>query len=165
MKFKGLLVDPESKVEPIASLRVPHVEVLSWGVFIQMSVVLSKFFLGIDILQHLCGFPPLWICLNHYGFWFYFLNEFLCSLCKHCWHVTTSNKENFFATESLGEMNESAFEAIDSKQIKRWLRKFCNVNTYLSPLLWAFGVAAELADLTKTCLGIVVALSGRCIAA
>jgi len=114
MKFKGLLVDPESKVEPIASLWVPHVEVLSWGVFIQMSVVLSKFFLGIDILQHLCGFPPLWICLNHYGFRFYFLNEFLCSLCKHCWHVTTSNKENFFATESLGEMNESAFEAIDS---------------------------------------------------
>lgn len=165
MKIEELLVDPESKVEPITSLRVPHVKVLSRGVFIQMSVVLSKFFLGIDILQHLCGFPPLLICLNHNGFRFYFLNEFLCSLGKHCWHVTTTDKENFFATESLGEMDESAFEAIDSKQIKRRLWKFCNVNTYLSPLVWAFGVATELADLTKTCLGIVVALSGRCIAA
>jgi hypothetical protein len=34
MKFKELFIDPESKVEPIASLGVPHVEILCSRIFI-----------------------------------------------------------------------------------------------------------------------------------
>jgi hypothetical protein len=45
MNLEELFIDPESGVEPIASLGVPHVEILCSRVFIQMSVVLSKFFL------------------------------------------------------------------------------------------------------------------------
>lgn len=79
-----------------------------------MGVVLSKFFLRINISQHLGCLPPFWACLDHDGVWLDILNEFLGSLSEHGRHVAATNQENFFAIVSLSKMNKCTLKAVDS---------------------------------------------------
>jgi hypothetical protein len=94
---------------------------LNPGVLVEILVVAGKLLLGVDVLKHLCGVPPLLVGLNKNGVRLDLLNELLSSLGQHGRLICGTNKENFLAIESLCEMDESALKTVLSKQTENQL--------------------------------------------
>jgi hypothetical protein len=124
-----------------------------------MLIIVLEFLLGINVLKQLGGVPPLSIGLDHNSIRLNLLNQLLSSLGEHRGLVWRTHQIHFFTIESFGEMNHSSLKAVDSIQIILKLQKHYVNKTYLSPFL-SLALPLEFAALTKTCLGIVLALSG-----
>ena len=95
-----------------------------------MLIIFSELSLRVDVLKEFSSLPPFLISLNQNGFWCDFLNQFLSSLCEHSRLVTSSNEVYFLSIESLGEMDQCGFKAVDSTKTLE-----IAMLTYLSPFL------------------------------